>query len=126
MTQTHDQAFIGEMKAILEDELTKLERSLSRISSKKAGTDEYEAKFPEYGDAEDENAQEIADYTNNLQVENELEKAFRDVKNALKRIEDGTYGVCKYTGELISEGRLRARPTSTSSVASKKTLTQEI
>jgi DnaK suppressor protein len=123
--ETHTKAFITEMKGLLENELEKLQRSLERITHKgKNGGDD--ANFPDYGNGEDENANEIADYESNLSLEHELEKALRDVKNALKRITEGTYGVCKYSGELISENRLRARPTSTSSIASKKTLTQEL
>jgi len=113
------------MKTILQTEKERLEKALGSIGSKgKKGA--YKADFPEYGDDDDENANEVADYSNNISVENELEKELRDVLGALKRIEDGTYGVDKYTGEEIQEGRLRARPTSTSSVASKKTLTQEV
>jgi DnaK suppressor protein len=122
---THTKEFIAEMKGVLEGELQKLESSLERITHK--GVDgRNDANFPEYGDGEDENANEIAEYENNLSLEHELQKALRDVRNALTRIEDGSYGICKYSGELISEDRLRARPTSTSSIASKKTLTQEL
>ncbi len=122
MKKQHSEAFIAEMKTVLEHELEKLTGALARLT-KNTGTG---STFPEYGDGEDENANEIADYANNLQVENELEKGIRDVQSALKRIAEGTYGICKYTGELIEENRLRARPTSTSSIASKKTLTQEM
>ncbi len=125
-TKAHNQAFIEEMRGVLQKEKEKLAAALSRLSKKNTSTNSYETHFPDYGDDEDENAIEIADYTNNLQVQQELEKAVRDVDTALERIEKGTYGICKYTGELISEDRLRARPTSTSSVASKKTLTQEL
>lgn len=126
MTQTaHTPEFIKEMKEKLEDEKTRLENSLARVGSKKS-SDDYDASFPDYGDDEDENAMEVADFETNLSLEKELEKALRDVNKALERIENGTYGVDKYTGELISEGRLKARPTSTTSVESKKTLTQEL
>lgn len=120
--------FINEMKERLESEKERLERSLSKFAKRTPATDEedYDTQFPEYGDDEDENAVEIADYTNNLSVEQDLEKELRDVNNALKRIADGSYGIDKYTGEPIGEARLRARPTSTSTVASKKTLTQEM
>ena len=122
MSKQHTPEFIAEMKGVLEKELEKLSGALNRLS----GGSETGTAFPEYGDGEDENANEIADYASNLQVENELEKAIRDINAALSRIEEGTYGICKYTGELIQENRLRARPTSTSSIASKKTLTQEL
>lgn len=122
----HTEAFVNEMESLLLEEKERIERSLNKIASRTSRDNDFDTDFPDYGDDEDENAMEVADYSNSLTLEKELEKALRDVNNALKRIADGTYGIDKYTGELISEGRLRARPTSTSSVASKKTLTQEL
>ncbi|MBU1126364.1 MAG: TraR/DksA C4-type zinc finger protein [Patescibacteria group bacterium] len=123
-----NKAFIDEMRQKLEEEYKKLENELSQFAhrnTKTSGTD-FDTKFPEYGDDEDENASEIADYSNNLSLERELEKALRDVESALKRLEKGIYTTCKYCESEISEARLRARPTSTSCIACKKTLTQEI
>ncbi len=123
----HKDEFVAEMKEVLLNEKDRLEDALKRIAKKTGkSSEEYDASFPNYGDDEDENAMEVAEYGSSLSLESELEKSLRDVNNALNRIEEGTYGIDKYTGEPISEGRLRARPTSTSSVASKKTLTQEL
>lgn len=124
----YSQEFIDEMKDTLLAEKERLEKSLSRFAKRTPAvdTEDFDTSFPEYGDDEDENAVEIADYTNNLSLESELEKELRDIINALERIDAGTYGIDKYTGEPIGEARLRARPTSTSTVASKKTLTQEM
>ncbi len=125
---SYSQEFLDEMRAKLEEEQTRLTTSLARFAKKNisASEEDYDARFPEYGDDEDENAVEIADYSNNLSLEQELEKELRDVESALERIQKGTYGIDKYTNEPIGEDRLRARPTSTSTVASKKTLTQEL
>ena len=123
--KAHNPEFITEMKTTLTKERERMEGLLSRMGHRGRG-DGYEASFPDYGDDEDENAVEVAEYASNLSLESELEKELRDVKNALTRIDEGTYGIDKYTGELISEARLHARPTSTSSIASKKTLKQEI
>jgi RNA polymerase-binding transcription factor DksA len=122
----HTEAFVEEMKGVLLEEKERIEKSLEKIGHRTGRGDDFDANFPDYGDDEDENAMEVAEYGSSLTLEKELEKALRDIKNALQRIEDGGYGIDKYTGELISEDRLRARPTSTSSVASKKTLTQEL
>lgn len=127
-TSPYSDEFIQEMRERLEKEKERLEKLLSRFAKKNdvKTTEDYDTSFPEYGDDEDENAVEIADYSNNLSLEQDLEKELRDVINALERIEEGAYGIDKYTGEPIGEARLRARPTSTSTVASKKTLTQEM
>jgi DnaK suppressor protein len=120
--------FLEEIKARLENELKQLTKDLGDFSKKdtKAMRTDYVTLFPEYGDDEDENAGEIAAYSNNLALEDKLEKEVRDITNALKRIEKNQYGKCRYCGQEISEERLRARPTSTSCIACKKTLTQEI
>lgn len=119
--------FIEEMKETMTAELHKLEAELAKFAHRNPkADDDFDTNFPEYGDDEDENANEVAQYSNNLSLENELEKAVRDLRNALKRIDDGTYGKCKYCKDEIEEARLRARPTSTSCIACKKTLTQEV
>lgn len=83
---------------------------------------EMHAKFPEYGDKIDENAQEIENYTTNLATEKILEENLRDIESALKRIEDGSYGTCKYCGLPIAEKRLEARPVASACVECKQKL----
>ena len=108
-----DKATIEKMKLFLEDQKIKLEEELKTFaaSNPKASGD-FNSTFPQYGDKEDENAAEVATFTDNLSVEKTLEGNLRDVKRALERIAKGTYGVCKYCGKEISEKRLMARPES--------------
>ncbi len=80
------------------------------------------AKFPEFGDKTDENAQEISEYSTNLATEKVLESTLRDIEAALKRIEDGTYGICKYCGQEIDEKRLLARPVASACISCKTKL----
>lgn len=80
------------------------------------------AKFPEYGDKADENAQEISDYSTNLAAEKVLEKTLEDIEGALKRIKEGNYGICKYCKQEISKKRLLARPVASSCIACKTEL----
>jgi len=87
--------------------------------------DNYRSEFPDFGDKEDENAEEIATYTDNLSVEFSLEKTLRDINKALERIEAGTYGKCAYCGQEIAEERLMARPTSNACVDCKEKLTSQ-
>ncbi|MDO8425109.1 MAG: TraR/DksA family transcriptional regulator [bacterium] len=76
-------------------------------------------KFEDFGRGEDENAAEIATYSDNLSLGQTLASALRDVNNALSRIASGTYGMCRYCNEPIPEKRLLARPTSSSCVKCK-------
>ena len=123
-----ESSFLERMKKALDDEKARLEKELGQFSHRnpKASDTEYEANFPNSGDKEDENASEVAQFSDNLSLEDELVKALRDVESALKTIEKGTYGTCKYCNQVIDERRLIARPTSTSCIQCKKTLTQEM
>ena len=46
-------------------------------------------------------------------------KFIYDLENALVRIKNGTYGICKVTGKLISKERLRIVPHTTTSIEAK-------
>ncbi len=120
--------FFKEMQLALAEEKQKLESELAGLTHR---TNQphgaiLTVEYANFGESEDENASEIAQYGDNLSLEQELESALKDVESALAAIEGGTYGVCKYCKQKISDDRLRARPTSTSCVACKKTLTQEM
>lgn len=118
---------LDNIKQSLLDQKIKLEKELGKFTKKNQHVaDDFDTEFPEYGDKEDENAAEVAEYINNLPVEEGLEKTLRDVNKSLERIEKGKYGVCKYCGKPIGEKRLLARPTSSACVECKKTITQEL
>ena len=104
-------------------EKTRLEQELSRLD-KNNGPDG--SVFPNYGDKEDENAAEVAEFEANLGIEQDLAKTLRDVASALERLATGTYGVCKYCHKPIDPRRLQARPTSSSCVECKKAIIQEL
>lgn len=114
--------FIAEMKQKLEEQKADLERKLGILgtNSPAAGEDvDVDGTYPEYGDEEEDNVHEIEEFVVNQNTKVEFEKQLRDTDAALERLKDGTYGICKYTGEKIQEGRLRIRPATSSSVAAK-------
>lgn len=118
---------ISKIKNILLEEKTRLEQELGKFTkANKHMSGDYDSNFPEYGDKEDENAAEVADYAANLPLEQTLEKSLRDVNQSLTRIDKGDYGICKYCKKPIEEKRLLARPTSSACVECKKTIIQEI
>ena len=55
----------------------------------------------------------------NSQLAIRQEKFIRDLKNALIRIENKTYGICKVTGQLINKERLKIVPHATMSIEAK-------
>ena len=125
-TSPFSQTFLDQIKTLLLEEQKRVERELTKFARKDPhAADTFAASFPEYGDEEDDNAREVAEYTTNKPLELSLEKTLRDVSKALERIGAGTYGICKYCGKPIDEKRLLARPTSSACVSCKKTITDE-
>ena len=51
-----------------------------------------------------------------LRTRDRFRKLISKIDQAVKSIDEGTYGYCEETGEPISLGRLEARPTATLSV----------
>ncbi|MEK7655788.1 MAG: TraR/DksA family transcriptional regulator [Patescibacteria group bacterium] len=116
---------IGNYKERLLEEKTRLEQELEDLGSK--DPNKPDAAYPESGgNSEDDNAAEVTEYVDELSIEARLETELRDVKKALKSIDEGTYGVCKYCKKEIDIKRLDARPASSSCIECKKLLTQEM
>jgi RNA polymerase-binding protein DksA len=119
--------FLSKIKALLTEEKTTLEKELSKFTKKNSHVSgDYNSTFPEYGDKDDENAAEVAEYAAEVPLEESFEKTLRDVNQSLKRLGDGSYGICKYCKKPIDEKRLLARPTSNACVSCKKAITQEL
>lgn len=121
------QEFIANIKKQLLVEKEKLEKELNKFTKKNPHVSgDFESTFPDYGDKEDENAAEVAEYITNKPLEEAMEKDLRDVIKTLERIEKGDYGICKYCGKPIEEKRLAVRPVSSACIECKKAITQEI
>jgi DnaK suppressor protein len=61
-------------------------------------------------------SQSIFDREMDATLEEQTERRLEQVKRALEKIEDGTYGICDDTGENIPRGRLEAIPEATRTV----------
>jgi DnaK suppressor protein len=48
-----------------------------------------------------------------LRIRDRERRLIRKIREALKRIDDGEFGICESCEEEISESRLRARPVAT-------------
>lgn len=69
------------------------------------------ARFPNYGDSNEENASEVSDFSASLPVEKQIEASLIAIETALGRIADTTYGSCEVCRQPIDEERLIAMPT---------------
>lgn len=101
-------------KEKLEKELVLVENELKEIGIKHTnGVVDWQAVPTDMGsDSADSNevADEIESYEENTSILKQLEVQYNEIKDALKRIEDDTYGKCGVCGEEIPEARLEANP----------------
>ena len=105
----------------LVEQKKELIRELESFADKNKNVeDDYNAKFPQYGDHEDENAAEVADFEGDLYLEKTLERSLKKVNEALQMVKKGTYGKCRECQKTIPEKRLLAFPTATKCMDCKK------
>ncbi|MCC7004639.1 TraR/DksA C4-type zinc finger protein [Candidatus Nomurabacteria bacterium] len=101
-------------KKALEEEKVKLESELKTVGRINPENPEDWQATP--GDVEtshsDENdeADSIEEFENNTAILKQLEIQINEVKHALQKIDDGSYGTCEVSGEPIEVERLEANP----------------
>ena len=106
------EALIISKMELAQNELNILKKSLNRSSDSGTADTSSTAKVLEDG-AETMEKESL----NQLAVRQQ--KFVTNLENALVRIKNGTYGICKESGKLISKERLRAVPHTTLSIAAK-------
>ncbi|MGM5630719.1 TraR/DksA C4-type zinc finger protein [Apibacter raozihei] len=110
---------LEEFKAIILDKIEKAENDLSMlkeafVNDLNNGTDDTSPTFKAF-----EEGSETMSKESNAQLASRQEKFIRDLRNALVRIENKTYGICRVTGKLIGKERLKAVPHATLSIEAK-------
>ncbi len=103
-----DKAFLKKQKKKLLEKRNNLNKELSKIAKKKGNR--FLAIFPNFGRSEDENAEEVEQYTDTLSLQRELEKQLTDVNIALEKIKKNRYGICEDCKKDIDKKRLVAYP----------------
>ncbi len=105
-----DKEFIAEREKELLKDKERITSEIEEIAKKGEIEGDYRAQFPDYGSKEDENAAEVADYEENLDLEHNLELLLQSTNRALEKIKKGTYGICKDCKEEIDPARIKAFP----------------
>ena len=95
-----------------EEDLALLQSSFKNDSNN--GTDDTAPTFKAFEEGSETMSKEA-----NVQLAIRQEKFIRDLKNALLRIENKTYGICRVTGNLIKKDRLKLVPHATLSIEAK-------
>ena len=105
---------IGVMKERLLAEKEELVSELSKIGRVNPDNpNDWEPTPPEDQDTgADENvrADNVEEYEERTAILKNLEIRYNNVLRALKKIEEGTYGICEISGGQIEEERLMANP----------------
>lgn len=101
-------------KGKLEEEIKVLEAELKTVGRiNPSNPDDWEpipGDIKTGGADKNESADGIEQFRENTEILKELEIRFNNVKRALKKIEDGEYGVCEIGKEDIELDRLEANP----------------
>ncbi|MDZ4146702.1 MAG: TraR/DksA family transcriptional regulator [Flavobacteriaceae bacterium] len=112
-------AELAEFRKLIEDKIVKAQQDLELIRSAymndgNNGTDDTSPTFKAFEEGSETMSKEA-----NTQLAIRQEKFIRDLKNAIVRIENKTYGICRITGKLISKDRLKLVPHATLSIEAK-------
>ena len=115
----YSDADLAEFKEIILKKIEKAQTDLELIKSAymndlNNGTDDTSPTFKAFEEGSETMSKEA-----NSQLAIRQEKFIRDLKNALFRVENKTYGICKVTGKLISKERLKVVPHATMSIEAK-------
>ncbi|MGB3606749.1 TraR/DksA family transcriptional regulator [Psychroserpens sp.] len=110
---------LAQFKVLIHEKIEKAQHDLELIKSAYMndgdnGTDDTSPTFKAFDEGS-----AVMSKESNSQLAIRQEKFIRDLKNALIRIENKSYGVCRVTGKLINKKRLELVPHATLSIEAK-------
>lgn len=115
----YSDAELQEFRTLIEKKIQKAQLDLDLLKSSymnngNNGTEDTAPTFKAFEEGSQTMSKEA-----NTQLAIRQEKFIRDLKNAMIRIENKTYGVCRVTGKLINKKRLFLVPHATLSIEAK-------
>ena len=110
---------LAEFKTLIQDKITSAKSDLKRLRDSITqgagnGTNDTYSAFKAF----EEGSETLSKESNSILAQRQ-EKFIRDLNNALIRIENKTYGICRVTGKLINKERLKLVPHATLSIEAK-------
>lgn len=110
---------LAEFKTLIQDKITSAKKDLERLRDSITqgagnGTNDTYSAFKAF----EEGSETLSKESNSILAQRQ-EKFIRDLNNALIRIENKTYGICRVTGKLINKERLKLVPHATLSIEAK-------
>lgn len=117
--ERYSDAELEEFRVLIQKKIDKAQNDLDLIKSAymnngNNGTDDTSPTFKAFEEGSETMSKEA-----NSALAIRQEKFIRDLKNALVRIQNKTYGICRVTGKLISKERLKLVPHATLSIEAK-------
>ncbi len=117
--ERYSDAELEEFRVIIQQKIDKAQNDLGLIKSAymndgNNGTDDTSPTFKAFEEGSETMSKEA-----NSALAIRQEKFIRDLKNALNRIQNKTYGICRVTGKLINKERLKLVPHATLSIEAK-------
>jgi RNA polymerase-binding transcription factor DksA len=115
----YSDAELAEFRALITEKINKAKHDLELIKSAymndhNNGTEDTSPTFKAFDEGS-----AVMSKESNSQLAIRQEKFIRDLKNALIRIENKTFGICRVTGKLINKKRLELVPHATLSIEAK-------
>lgn len=107
---------VNDLRANLDAERDSLDEELAVHGKNVSG--DWEGKSSSKGEEPDPNdaADNIEELATNVPLVEELESRLKEIKKALDKMDEGTYGVCETCGESIPLDRLEANPAATTCI----------
>ncbi len=93
-----DQTLLSNLRGELEDERARIHDQISALSG-----GQYDENFADSG-------QVAAEKGENRALLSQLREQLSEIERALRKLDEGTYGVCERCGGPIGEARLEAMP----------------
>jgi len=120
----YSDAELEEFRSIINEKIEAANKDLKHLeeifrNDSGNSTDDTSPNFKPFEDGSDSMSKEA-----NSQLARRTHKFIVDLKHALIRIENKSYGVCRVTGKLIPKERLRLVPHATLSVEGKNQLAE--
>jgi RNA polymerase-binding transcription factor DksA len=115
----YSDADLDEFKQIILEKIAHAQEDLELLkgafkNDRNNGTEDTSPTFKAFEEGSETMSKEA-----NVQLAIRQEKFIRDLNNALLRIENKTFGICRVTGKLIQKQRLRLVPHATLSIEAK-------
>ena len=118
----YNEAELAEFKEIILKKLEKAKEDLKLLTEAYSNQSEHGTNDTSPTFKVLEEGQQVLSKEENSRMAARQQRFITNLENALTRIENKTYGICRVTGKLISKERLKAVPHATLSIDAKNNM----